>query len=207
MDAGGTTSHRRRRLGGVQTDGFSAQEEVDPVSGTRITDHQVRLCRNSRKTKSQELAAAKDGISERSARRIDKAAALPRHNRRRHWRSGVEPFVDIWDAELVRLLRSAPKLKAITLLRKLQADHPCRFGDGLLRALQRHVRRWRALEGPPKEVFFPQIDAPGHCGLSDFTAMGTLRATIAGVAFVQILYPFVLAFARWQHAEVVELAP
>jgi len=32
---------------------------------------------NSRKTKSQELAAAKAGISERSARRIDKAATLP----------------------------------------------------------------------------------------------------------------------------------
>jgi hypothetical protein len=105
---------------------------------------------------------------------------------------------------LVPLPKSAPKLKVITLLRKLQADHPERFGDGLLRALQRHVRQWRALEGPPKEVFFPQVYAPGHRGLSDFTAMGKLCVTIADVVFVHILYHFVLAFSRWEHVEVVE---
>ena len=159
---------------------------------------------NSRKTKSQELAGAKAGISERSARRIDKAATLPSQNPRRYWRSRADPFVDVWDAEVVPLLKSAPKLKAITLLRKLQADHPDRFGDGLLRTLQRHVRQWRALEGPPKEVFFPQVYAPGHRGLSDFTAMGKLCVTIAGVVFVHILYHFVLAFSRWEHVEVVE---
>ena len=159
---------------------------------------------NHRKTKFQELAAAKAGISERSARRIDKAATLPSQNPRRYWRSRVDPFVDVWDAELVPLLKSAPKLKAITLLRKLQADHPDRFGDGLLRTLQRHVRQWRALEGPPKEVFFPQVHTPGHRGLSDFTAMGKLCITIAGAAFAHILYHFVLAFSRWEHVEVVE---
>jgi len=159
---------------------------------------------NSRKTKSQELAAAKAGISERSARRIDMSATLPSQNPRRYWRSRVDPFIDVWDAELVPLLKSAPKLKAVTLLRKLQADHPDRFGDGLLRTLQRHVRQWRALEGPPKEVFFPQVYAPGHRGLSDFTAMGKLCVTIAGAAFAHILYHFVLAFSRWEHAEVVE---
>ena len=159
---------------------------------------------NSRKTKSQELAAAKAGISERSARRIDKAATLTSQNPRRYWRSRADPFVDVWDGELVPLLKSAPKLKAVTLLRKLQADHPDRFGDGLLRTLQRHVRQWRALEGPPKEVFFPQVYAPGHRGLSDFTAMGKLCVTVAGVVFVHILYHFVLAFSRWEHVEVVE---
>ena len=45
---------------------------------------------------------------------------------------------------------------AITLLRKLQDDHPDQFGDGMLRTLQRHIRQWRAVQGPPKEVFFPQ---------------------------------------------------
>ena len=45
-----------------------------------------------------------------------------RLNPRRYWRSRADPFVDVWDVELVPLLKSAPKLKAITLLRKLQAD-------------------------------------------------------------------------------------
>ena len=157
-----------------------------------------------RKNKSQELAAAKAGLSERSARRIESAVTLPSQNPRRYWRSRADPFVDVWDAEVVPLLRSTPKLMAVTLLRKLQDDHPERFGDGMLRTLQRHIRHWRALEGPPKEVFFPQGHAPGRRGLSDFTAMDELRITIAGLAFPHILYHFVLAFSRWEHAEVVE---
>jgi hypothetical protein len=159
---------------------------------------------NHRKNKSQDLAAAKAGISERSARRIDTAVVLPSQTPRRYWRSRVDPFVDVWDTEIVPLLKSAPKLMALTLLRKLQDDYPERFPDGMLRTLQRHIRQWRALEGPSKEVFFPQVYAPGHRGLSDFTSVGELLITIAGAAFVHILYHFVLAFSRWEHVEVVE---
>jgi len=159
---------------------------------------------NIRKNKSQALAAAKAGISERSARRIESSVTLPSQNPRRYWRSRVDPFAQVWDTEVVPLLRGAPKLMAITLLRKLQDDHPGHFPDGVLRTLQRHIRQWRALEGPPKEVFFPQDHAPGHRGLSDFTAMGELRVTIANAPFAHILYHFVLAFSRWEHVEVVE---
>ena len=174
------------------------------MPGTRITDQQVCLYMKIRKNKSQGLAAAKAGISERSARRIEHAVTLPSQNPRRYWRSRTDPFAQVWDTEVVPLLKSAPKLMAITLLRKLQDDHPERFPDGVLRTLQRHIRQWRALEGPPKEVFFPQEHAPGHRGLSDFTAMGELRITIASAPFAHILYHFVLAFSRWEHAEVVE---
>jgi len=159
---------------------------------------------NTRKKKSQELAAAKAGISERSARRIESAVTLPSQNPRRYWRSRPDPFADVWEAEIVPLLKNAPKLMAVTLLRKLQDDHPERFPDGMVRTLQRHIRHWRAVQGPPKEVFFPQEHAPGHRGLSDFTAMGDLRVTISNAPFVHILYHFVLAFSRWEHVEVVE---
>ena len=157
-----------------------------------------------RKNKSQELAAAKSGISERSARRLEGAVTLPSQNPRRYWSSRVDPFAEVWDTEVVPLLRGAPTLKAVTVLRKLQDDHADQFPDGVLRTLQRHIRLWRALEGPAKEVFFPQEHVPGHRGLSDFTAMGELRVTIAGAPFAHILYHFVLAFSRWEHAEVVE---
>jgi len=160
--------------------------------------------KNIRKNKSQAQAAAKAGISERSARRIDSSAPLPSQNPRRYWRARADPFAQVWDTEVVPLLRGAPKLMAVTLLRKLQDDHPARFPDGVLRTLQRHIRQWRALEGPPKEVFFPQEHAPGHRGLSDFTAMGELRITIANAPFAHLLYHFVLAFSRWEHVEVVE---
>ena len=174
------------------------------MPGSRITDQQVRLYMKTRKTKSQELAAAKAGISERSARRMESAVTLPSQSPRRYWRSRPDPFADVWEAEIVPLLKSAPQLMAVTLLRKLQDDHPDRFPDGMVRTLQRHIRQWRAVQGPPKEVFFPQAHAPGHRGLSDFTAMGDLRVTISNVPFVHILYHFVLAFSRWEHVEVVE---
>ncbi len=102
---------------------------------------------NIRKHKSQELAAAKAGISERSARRIESLVTLPSQNPPRHWRSRADPFAQVWDTEVVPLLHSAPRLMAITLLRKLQDDYPDRFPDGMLRTLQRHIRQWRAREG------------------------------------------------------------
>src|SRR6266436_3359484 len=196
-------SRRRRRatggagLVGFRMGGTRSQAEVSPVSGNRITDEQVRLYMKTRKSKTQELAAAKAGISERSARRIEQVAALPSQTPRRYWRARADPFAQVWDTEVLPLLCGAPKLMAVTLLRKLQDDHPERFPDGMLRTLQRHIRRWRALEGPPKEVFFPQDHAPGHRGLSDFTAMGELRITIADAPFAHLLYHFVLAFSRW----------
>jgi hypothetical protein len=48
-----------------------------------------------------------------------------------------------------------PGLEAKTLFEDLQRRYPGRFADGQLRTLQRRVKAWRALEGPPKEVFFP----------------------------------------------------
>jgi len=174
------------------------------MSGTRITDQQVRLYMNNRKHHSQKLAAAKSGISERTARRVEHDAGLPSQQPRRYWRSRPDPFADVWESEVVPLLRSAPKLKAITLLRKLQEDHPERFPDSMRRTLERHVSQWRALEGPNREVFFPQTYLPGARGLSDFTHMDKLCVTIGAVPFNHLLYHFVLAFSRWEYASVVD---
>lgn len=157
-----------------------------------------------RKHHPQEVAAAKAGMSARTARRIEGLGALPSQQLRRCWRSRLDPFADVWASEMVPLLQSAPRLMAITLLRKLQEEHPGHFPDGVLRTLQRRIRHWRALAGPPKEVFFPQEHAPGERGLSDFTNMAELQVTIAGAPFGHLLYHFVLAFSRWEHAEVVD---
>jgi hypothetical protein len=53
-------------------------------------------------------------------------------------------------------------------------------------------------------VFFPQEHLPGARGLSDFTDMGGLGVTIAGVAFAHRLYHFVRAFSHWDYACVVD---
>jgi hypothetical protein len=174
------------------------------MSGNRITDQQVRLYMTNRKHHSQEIAAAKAGISVRTARRIETDVTLPSQKLRRYWRSRADPFIDVWDSIVVPLLRQAPQLMGVTLLRKLQEDHPDRFPDGMLRTLQRRVSHWRALEGPAKEVFFPQEHLPGQRGLSDFTNMDELCVTVAGMPFHHLLYHFVLAFSRWEYASVVD---
>jgi hypothetical protein len=95
-------------------------------------------------------------------------------------------------------------LMGITVLRKLQDDHPDRYPDSMRRTLERRIRQWRALEGPTQEVFFPQEHQPGVRGLSDFTDMSKLCVTIGGAPFGHRLYHFVLAFSRWEYANVVE---
>jgi hypothetical protein len=174
------------------------------MPGTRITDQQVRLYMSKRKHHSQQIAAAKAGISVRSARRLEREATLPSQKPRRDWRSRADPFAQVWENEVVPMLLSAPQLHAITILRKLQDEHPGQYPDSTRRTLERRVRQWRATSGPPKEVFFPQQHEPGARGLSDFTDMAELRVTIAGVLFEHRLYHFILGFSRWEYANVVE---
>ncbi|QBY56301.1 IS21 family transposase [Cupriavidus oxalaticus] len=174
------------------------------MSGPRITDQQVRLYMSKRKEHSQEIAAAKAGISVRSARRIECDARLPSQKPRRYWRSRPDPFTDVWDTEVVPMLKSEPRLQAITILRKLQDDHPGQYPDSVRRTLERRISQWRAVSGPAKEIFFPQEHAPGIRALSDFTDMRALDVTIAGLRFDHRLYHFVFAFSRWEYAQVVE---
>jgi len=173
------------------------------MSGTHLTDQQIRLYMSKRKHHTQQTAAAMAGLSERSARRIEHGERKPGPKPPRTWRTRPDPFADVWESELLPLLRHAPQLKAITLLGKLQQNHPGRFPYSMRRTLERRVRQWRALEGPEKEIFFAQEHLPGQRGLSDFTEMDSLRVTLAGAPFPHRLYHFVLAFSHWEYACVV----
>ena len=68
------------------------------MPGTRITDQQVCLYMKIRKNNTQQLAAAKSGISERSARSIESSVTLPSQRSRRYWRSRPDPFAEVWEA-------------------------------------------------------------------------------------------------------------
>ena len=52
------------------------------MAGKRITDHQVLKYKDHRRVLTQVAAAAKVGISERSARSIESADALPSQSNR-----------------------------------------------------------------------------------------------------------------------------
>jgi transposase InsO family protein len=109
----------------------------------------------------------------------------------------------VWDTEVVPMLESAPSLMAVTLLEELQRRYPERFGDAVLRTLQRRVGQWRAEHGNEREIYFAQEHPPGRLGLSDFTVADELGVSLGGLAFPHRLYQFALAHSGWRHARVV----
>jgi hypothetical protein len=165
-----------------------------------VTDRQVRLLMKRIQTeKSLAVAAAKSGMSEKTARRYRDLGRLPEQVRPRHdWRTRPDPFEGgAWEEVRAHLVRE-PGLEARTLFEVLQRQYPGRFADGQLRTLQRRVKIWRALEGPPREVYFPQVHEPGRLGESDFTHMTSLGVTLAGRSFEHLIYHFVLTYSNWE---------
>lgn len=173
------------------------------MPGKKITDHQVRKYKEMRNQLAQETAAAKAGISVRSARRIEKAKQQPSQGERRSWRTRKDPLAGVWESELLPLIEAEPRLQGSTLFEEVQLRHPGRFPPGVLRTLQRRVRAWRAEYGDDQEIYFAQSHPPGRLGLSDFTVCDSLGVRIAGVAFAHRLYQFALAYSGWRHAEIV----
>lgn len=174
------------------------------MPGKRITDHQVHKFKQHRKQLSQVAAAAKSGMSERSARRIEGAGALPSQRPARSWRTRSDPLADVWETEVVPLLRVDSELNAVTLLEELQRRHPGEYDEGVLRTLQRRMRQWRATHGAEREVYFAQEHPPGRLGLSDFTVADDLGVIVDGERFDHRLYQFALAHSGWRHAMVVQ---
>ena len=153
------------------------------MSGKRITTQQVKLYMTHRKRgDSQAAAAAKAGVSERTGRRVETGKHGPQDKAPRHWRTRKDPFVEVWESEVVPWLENEPRLNATTLFEALQDQHPERYPNNRKRTFQRRVKAWKALHGPDKEVMFRQVQEPGRLGLSDFTEITGLTVTIAGAA-------------------------
>jgi len=170
-----------------------------------VTDKQVKLLRQRRmEGKTQEAAAAAAAMSSRTARRW-KAGVVPSQTKKeRTWRTRDDPFEEVWDTAVVPLLArdTEGELQAVSVLGELQRRYPGRFRDGQVRTLQRRIRDWRAVAGPPQTVLFQQEHPPGREGAFDFTHCTALEVTIAGVAFAHLLFVFRLSFSRWTWVEL-----
>ena len=168
-----------------------------------VTDRLFRRLRKLIQTEDTLAQAAdKAGVDEKTARKYRDSDPLPSQRRVPHtWRTREDPFQDVW-AELVDQLRLNPGLQAKTLFDDLQRRFPGRFPDVQLRCLQRRIKQWRALEGPPREVFFAQTHEPGRLGESDFTHMGALGVTITSEPFDHLVYHFVLTYSNWEAGTV-----
>ena len=170
-----------------------------------VTGKQVRLLRRKQmEGKSQEAAAAAAGMSVRTARRWASGSLPSATKGTRHWRTRKDPFVGVWEEELVPLLERDEKgiLEAKTLFVVLEERHPGRFDPGQLRTLQRRLRDWRALRGPAKEVFFEQEHPPGREGQFDFTNANGLEVTISGGQLDHLLFEFILSRSGWRWFDI-----
>src|SRR3954467_4772007 len=146
-----------------------------------VTDRQFRRLRKLLQTESTLTnAAGRAEVDEKTARKYRDSDLLPSQRRVPHtWRTREDPFQDVWP-ELLELLRLNPGLQAKTLFLDLQRRFPGRFPDVQLRCLQRRIKQWRALEGPPKEVFFAQVHEPGGLAGGAFTGLAKFGGTTLG---------------------------
>ena len=151
---------------------------------------------------SKAAAAAKAGMSERTAREYRKSGKLPSEKKKPHdWRTRKDPFKDVWPW-CKQQLELNPTLQATTLFDELKRRHEGKFQDGQLRTLQRRIKKWRATEGPPKEVYFSQVHKPGRLAESDFTDMAKLGVSVGRVPFPHLLYHFTLTYSNWEWATI-----
>jgi transcriptional regulator with XRE-family HTH domain len=137
-----------------------------------VTDRQVlRYLEKRRRGFTQEQAACAAGMAARTARKWEKGQLPSMSMKHRTWRTRDDPLAEVWDDEVVPLLKldEDRKLQSTTILDVLKAKPDAAVGDGQLRTLQRRVRDWRATEGPGKEVFFEQEHPPGREAQVDFT--------------------------------------
>lgn len=160
-------------------------------------DAEVLLYRRERhKGTTQQVAAARAGMSERTARRYERAGKLPSQLKRpRSWRTRENPFEDDWPWVVEQLQRD-PALQGATLFALLCAEHPGKYRPTQVRTLQRHIATWKAAQGPEKEVYFEQVHTPGERAQSDFTHMEDLNITITGEPFPHLLYHCVLTYSN-----------
>ncbi len=155
-----------------------------------------------RQTDTPPVAAAKASFSASTAYRIENDPRLPSHKKAPRGRRRPDPLADVFDAEIVPMLRAAPGLRAVAVFDEMLRRHP-ELGAGVRRTLERRIRAWRAIHGEEQEVIFRQLHEPGRVGLSDFTDMGDVAITIAGIVLDHRLYHFRLGYSGFEHAHVV----
>lgn len=110
-------------------------------------------------------------------------------------------FAEVWSG-IEAMLCTDPGLQAQTLMQWLLDEHGDKYNWGQLRTLQRRMQRWRAVNGPDKEVMFKQQPVPGKQSQSDWTHCDSLNVTIAGHPFPHMLFHFMLVYSRWETAHI-----
>jgi len=142
------------------------------------------------------------GMSQNTGRKYRRLNRLPSELKEpRTWKTHRDIFEKDWP-DIESRLQDAPELEARALFEHLMSNRPGVYEEGHLRTFQRRVKAWRALHGPDKEVFFPQVHRPGEAMQTDFTWVTELNVTILGQLFSHMLCHSVLPYSNWQWASV-----
>ena len=93
------------------------------VPGRHINDHQKRLFMKHRQNDGAAVAAAKAGLSTATGYRLEKARSAPPPPRSPRGRRRPDPLADIFEAEVVPILKTAPGLRAVAVFEELRRRH------------------------------------------------------------------------------------
>jgi hypothetical protein len=162
----------------------------------------MRLYMKYRQTDIPPVAAAKASFSSSTAYRFEMDPRLPSQKKGGRDRRRPDPLAGVFETEVVPMLKAAPGVRPVAIFEEMLRRHP-ELGTGIRRTLERRIRAWRAIHGEEQEVIFRQTHEAGQVGLSDFTDMGELGVTVAGVPLDDRLYHFRLAYSGFEHAHVV----
>ena len=99
-----------------------------------------------RQTHDAAAAAAKASFSTATGYRIENDPRLPSRKKVPRGRRRPDPLADVWDSEIVPILKAAPGIRAIAVLEEIRRRHP-EIGPGIRRTPERRMRvggRWPA---------------------------------------------------------------
>ncbi|MGH8515785.1 MAG: IS21 family transposase, partial [Gammaproteobacteria bacterium] len=121
------------------------------MPGRHISDCQTRLYMKSRQSNVPTIAAAKAGFSTATAYRIEADPRLPSQKKKPRGRRRPDPLAGVWDSEIVPMLETAPGIRAVAIFEEICRRDPG-IALGVRRTLERRIARWRALNGPNRDV-------------------------------------------------------
>lgn len=166
-------------------------------------DRKVRkLMEEYQKTRNLSLASLRSDMDPKTARKYIRSKKMPSEMQAQHtWRTRQDPFSKHW-GKCESILAVAPELEAKFIFEWLCETYPGEYQEGQLRTFQRRVHDWCAINGPDKEVYFPQLHKPGVRMSTDFTHADGLQITINNKPFPHLLCNCVLTYSNWQWATI-----
>ena len=166
------------------------------------TDQQIGLLMKHKNKHTIKVAAAKSGMSEKTAHKYLVINKTPSENKKpRTHNTRKDPFAQHTE-EIKQLYQNAPELQANTILEHLMEKYPGIYSDGHIWTLRRRLRSLRAEIGKAQDVMFIQNIQPGRQSQSDWTCMNSLGIQIAGQPFPHLLFHFMLPYSRWESVMV-----